>query len=396
MSGSRADAGSADPIAEPADLAVLRSEVRSLVATISPEERVLELDEREEFDEDLYQALAAGGYLAIGADTGYGGRGDIREQSVVVEELAAGPTSLAVYLIVHYMGIHILSSYGTVEQKDAWLSRLVKGEAKMSFALTEPGGGTDVARAMRTTVAGTSDGWTLTGHKRWIGGTNTADFLLVLARSAESKASSIGGITMLLVPGDLAGIEPAVLPTVSIRGFDTTEVLFHDVALPRGAVVGQVGSGFRQVLTTLNRERINAAAGAIGAGRAALDATVRHAERREAFGSTLGAFQAVQHRLVDGALALESARSLLLRAIGLEAAGEAADILSSMAKIVASEAAVKVTQDAMETFGGMGLSRSLPIQRWFRDVRLWVFAPVANDMLRNYLGERHLGLPRSF
>lgn len=386
----------ADPIADTPDRAELRREARALVERVAPPARVLELDEREEFDELLYSELARAGLLAVGADPAYGGRGDIEEQAVVIEELAAGPTSMAVYMVVHYMGVHILSHYGDAAQKEQWLGRLVRGEAKMSFALTEPTGGTDVARAMNTTARRIDDGWILNGHKRWIGGTNTADFLLVLARSSQTATSSIDGITMLLVPGDTPGLRPSVLPTVSIRGFDTTEILMEDVRLPKSAVVGQAGAGFRQVLSTLNRERINAAAGAIGASRGALEAAVEHARTREAFGSTLGAFQAVQHRLVDGAMAIEAARSLLVRAAALEAAGGRADLLSSMAKIAASEAAVKVTQDGMEVFGGMGLSRDLPMQRWFRDVRLWVFAPIANDMLRNYLGERLLGLPRSF
>ncbi|MBZ2195439.1 acyl-CoA dehydrogenase family protein [Occultella gossypii] len=386
----------ADPIADTAARAALRARVRELVTEVAPPERVLELDEREEFDEVLYRALAADGILAIGADAAYGGSGDIQEQAVVIEELAAGPTSMAVYLIVHYMGVHILSSFGTEEQRRQWLTRLVKGEAKLSFALTEPDGGTDIARVMSTSASQVEGGWVLDGHKRWIGGTNTADFLLVLARTAEPERSSIDGVTMLLVPGQTPGLSPTVLPTASIRGFDTTEIRFEDVHLPASAVVGVAGSGFRQVLSTLNRERINAAAGAIGAARGALDATVSHARDRKAFGSTLGAFQAVQHRLVDGALAIEAARGLLVRAAAIESAGGRADNLSSMAKVAASEAAVKVTQDGMEIFGGMGLSRDLPIQRWWRDVRLWVFAPINNDMLRNNLGERLLGLPRSF
>lgn len=385
-----------DPVADTAEQLELRHRVRELVTRVSPPERVLELDEQEVFDEDLFAALGAAGLTALGADPALGGHGDIREQSIVIEELAAGPTSMAVYMVVHYMGIHILTSYGSAEQRHQWLTKLVDGSAKAAFALTEPGGGTDSARAMRTAATPTADGWRLDGHKRWIGGTNTADVILVLARTAPLGAASIDGITMFAVPGGIKGARASVLPTVSIRGFDTTEIHFDGVQLASGTVVGAVHQGFRQVLSTLNRERINAAAGALGAGRAAHDHTVAHVRTREAFGSTLGSFQVIQHRLVDGAIALESARSLLVRAARLEAAGQRADLLSSMAKVAATEAAVKITQDGLESLGGIGLSRSEPMQRWFRDVRLWVFAPIANDMLRNYLGERLLDLPRSF
>lgn len=387
---------SADPLAEGAAIREIRETVRALVRDISPEERVTELDEAEVFDEELFTALAERRLTALGGDPDFGGWGDIREQSVVVEELATGPTSLAVYMVVHYMGVHILSAYGTEEQRERWLRPLIEGSAKVSFALTEPDGGTDIARAMRTVATETGDGWLVNGHKRWIGGSNTADLILLLARTAPSTASSIDGITMFAIPGGSSGVSPAVLPTMAIRGFDTTEILLHDVAVDGGAVVGTTGRGLRQVLSTLNRERINAASGALGAGSAALRYATDYARSRQAFGSTLGAFQAVQHRLVDGAVALEAARSLLVRAVEVESAGGRADLLSSMAKITATEAAVKVTQDGMETLGGVALSRTSPMQRWFRDVRLWVFAPVANDMLRNNLGQRLLDLPRSF
>jgi acyl-CoA dehydrogenase len=393
---SEDSAAGVDPIADTAAQRELRMTVREVIARVSPPQRIRELDEREEFDQQLFEALGEAGLTALGGDPAFGGHGDICEQAVVIEELAKGPTSMAVYMVVHFMGNHILSHDGSRQQREQWLSRLIDGSAKASFALTEPGGGTDSARAMRTRATRTEDGWLLNGHKRWIGGTNTADVLLVLARTAETTGSSIDGITMFAVPGGSQGAWASVLPTVSIRGFDTTEIRFEDVALPADAVVGNVSKGFRQVLSTLNRERINAAAGAIGAAGAAHAHTVEHVRGREAFGSTLGSFQVIQHRLVDGAIALESARSLLVRAARLEAAEERADLLSSMAKIAATEAAVKITQDGLECLGGIGLSRDEPMQRWFRDVRLWVFAPIANDMLRNYLGERLLGLPRSF
>lgn len=391
-----ADQQDRDPIADSPAQWELRQQVRDIVARVAPPLRVLELDEQEVFDDELFAALGAAGLTRLGADPALGGSGDIREQSIVIEELAAGPTSMAVYMVVHYMSIHILTGYGSAEQRQQWLTRLIEGNAKAAFALTEPGGGTDSARAMQTKATQTADGWCLDGHKRWIGGTNTADLILVLARTAPLTASSIDGITMFAVPGGIDGSRTAVLPTVAIRGFDTTEIRFDGVRLGSDAVVGTVERGFRQVLSTLNRERINAAAGAIGAAGAAHAHTVAHVRTREAFGSTLGSFQVIQHRLVDGAIALESARSLLVRAARQEASGQRADLLSSMAKISATEAAVKITQDGLESLGALGLSRSEPMQRWFRDVRLWVFAPIANDMLRNYLGERLLDLPRSF
>jgi acyl-CoA dehydrogenase len=386
-----------DPASDSADRAALRASVRRMIADIAPEQRVLDLDDREAFDDLLHQGLADLGAMAVGAHPDHGGAGDLRDQLVVVEELAAGPTSMAVFMIVHYMAIQILSTDASLEQRAAWLDRLVEGRAKFSFALTEPGAGTDIARAMRTVGRRDGDDWVLSGQKAWISGAERADAFILLARTSPVEdGSTVDGITMFLVPRDTPGITVRELATVAVHGLDTCEVFLDDVRLPASAVIGKEGEGFRQVITTLNRERLNSAAGSLGAARGALDAAVRYVGERGAFGSTVGAFQAVQHRLVNGAIAIEAARGLLVRASEVEAAGGRADLLSSMAKVAASEAAVLVTQSGMEVMGGAGFSREYSMQRWFRDVRLWVFAPLANDMVRSYLGERLLELPRSF
>lgn len=391
------DAGAAaDPVADPPERAELRAQLRRLIGEVSPDDRVRRLDDAEEFDEELHRRLRELDVYAIDADPAYGGVGDLRDQLMVVEELAAGPTSMAVFMVVHYMATHILGTHGSLPQRERWLRPLVAGEVKASFALSEPGGGTDIARAMRTVARLDGDDWVLSGQKTWISGALRADALIVLARTAPAGESPVDGITMFLVPRDTPGVQVRDLPTMAVHGLETCEVFLEDVRVPGDTVIGEVDAGFRQVVGTLNRERLNAAAGSVGAAGGALRSAVDYARDRSAFGSTLGAFQAVQHRLADGALAVESARGLLGRAAAVEVAGGRADLLSSMAKIAASEAAVKVTQDGMETLGGAGFSREYPMQRWFRDIRLWVFAPLANDMLRNYLGERLLGLPRGF
>jgi len=166
--------------------------------------------------------------------------------------------------------------------------------------------------------------------------------------------------------------------------------------LPRAAVLGAANAGFQQVLATLNAERLHAAAVATGIGRGACQVAVAHAKSRAAFGRGIGQFQAVQHRLVRASLAVEAAWLLTLRAAGDAAAGRPAELNTSMAKLAAAEAAVQATQAGMETLAGAGFDLDLPMQRYFRDARLYVFAPITNDMVANFLGERWLGLPRSF
>lgn len=386
----------ADPIADTDERRQLRSTLADVVESVAPIQTTLDLDDREEFDDTLHRKLAELGIMAVGAPESAGGIGDIRDQALVVEELAAGPTSMAINMVVHYMGLEVFGAHGSPKQQRDWLSRLVTGDAKFSFALSEPGAGTDIARGMKTTAVRDGGDWVISGQKTWISGATQADVFLVVARTAPLGPSAVEGVTMFVVPADTPGIIVRELPTVAVHSLSTCEVYFDKVRVPDSAVVGLPDKGFRNLLGTLNRERINAAAGCVGAAQAALEYTVGYAAERQAFGRSIGTFQAVQHRLVDDAVALEGARGLLARAAAAEAAGGRADILSGMAKLAASEAAVRTTQNCMETLGGAGLSREIPIQRWWRDIRLWVFAPLANDMVRNNLGTQLLRLPKSF
>jgi acyl-CoA dehydrogenase len=384
-----------DPFADSEERALLRATLRRMIGEVSPPDRIRRLDEAEAFDDELHVRLGELGILALGGPESEGGSGDVRDQLVALEELAAGPTSMAAFVVVHYMALQLLGHFGSDGQRTV-LRDLLAGRAKAAFALTEAGGGTDIARAMRTRAAPDGDGWRIRGQKLWISGADRADHLLVLARTAGVGEGSVDGITTFVVPRAAEGLGVRTLDTLGVHGLSTCEVTFDDVAVGPEAVLGDVDRGFRQVLGTLNNERLHVAAGAIGAGRAALETALDHARERQAFGRAIGGFQAIQHRLVDGVIALEAARGLVLRAAEVEATGGRADVLSSMAKVAATEAATRVTQDGLHVLGGMGFSRELPMQRWFRDVRLWTFAPLTNEMLRNHIGERLLGLPRSF
>ena len=382
---------------EGSEQAEVRALVRTIVARHATPERIREYDERRAFDHDLYAALAGSGLVALDATEDGTHGGDVRDQVVVIEELAAGPTAMAVCFIVQYMGVQLLTAVGSVRQRAEVLRPLLAGESRIAFAMTEPDGGTDVARVMRTRASHTDAGhWVLNGAKMWISGPLIARHAIVVARTDPPQPSAVDGITLFLVPLDAPGVSVRELDTVAIHGLDTCEVRFDRVRLPDDAVLGERGRGFRQVLATLNRERLGAAAAALGIARGAFECSLRYARERKAFGRPIGAFQVLQHRLVDGAVAIESARGLLTRAAAAEARGERADLLSAMAKLAASEAATRIVDDGMRMMGGSGLSLEYPMQRYFRDARLYTFAPLSNEMLRNYLGERMLGLPRSF
>lgn len=374
-----------DPITDSPERAALRATVRRAIADVSPPERIAELDEAEVFDDGLHQALAALDVLRLGLRLG-----DLRDQLVAIEELGAGPTSMAAFLISHYAAVGLVSGLdGPMDLVDAALA----GHARISFALSEPDGGTDVARVMRTRATQAADGWRVTGTKLWTSGAREADAIVVFARTSPIQRSPADGITMFLVPRDAAGLSIRPLRTFGIRGMSTCEVHLDDVAAP---VLGPVDGGLRAAFSAVGGEGLHAAAACIGAGRGALNLAVSYAKERVVFGRPIGGLQVPQHWLVDGALALEAARGLLWRATAVEVGGGDSAALAAMAKLAASEAAVAIAHQGMQLMGGLGYTRDVAMQRFFRDARLWTFSPLANEMVRNGLGERLLGLPRSY
>jgi len=379
-----------DPVSDAPERAELRRSVRQLIGDVSPEHRVRALDESETFDDDLFRALAGMGILGIGLD----GAGDVRDQLVVLEELGAGPTSMAAFLIAQYAVAQVLQRYGSSPTHRRALERLLAGQGSGSFALSEPDGGTDVARVMQTTaVPDGHGGFVLAGHKMWTSGAIEADWIIVLARTSPIEGSPVNGVTMFFVEQDAPGLEITTIETLGIHGMSTCHVYLTDVRVSAENVLGEAGKGMRQAFTTVNREGLHAAAASLGVGRGALSLAVEYARERKVFDKAIASFQVPQHWLVDGAVALESARSLMARAAEVEAGGGDAGHLASMAKLVASEAAVEIALRGMQLMGGMGFAREVAMQRFFRDGRLWCFSPLTNEMVRNSLGSRLLGLP---
>lgn len=395
--GNTATSTIANDILEPEEYGHLRGRVRATLAAHVTPERLNRFDEAEEYDLELYRELAGAGLVKLDGEL-HGPGPKHGAQTVVLEELGAGPTSIGVSMVVQYMGVQLLHSYGSHEQQERFLAPLHAGDAVMSFGLSEPGGGTDVARAMTTRATRLEDGsYSITGQKKWIGGAMSADFLILLARTSDIARSAIDGISMFIVPRSTPGIHTEVIDTVGIRGLAQCDVYLKDVRIPADHVLGRVDGGFRQVLDTLNGERLNGAAVALGIARGAMEYAVGWAKERQAFGRAIGSFQALQHSMVDASLKIESARLLLQQAETASDSGNGMnETRSAMAKLAASDAATTATDVGMRVMAGWGFFRGLPMQRYFRDARLYTFAPLTDEMIRNYIGEKHLGLPRSF
>jgi acyl-CoA dehydrogenase len=400
----------ADPVGDSPERSQLRASLRRLIETEAPLDRIGRLDAAEEFDDHLYEKLNDLGVLAIGAPDPVPGSsgGDVRDQLVVIEELGAGPTSMAAFMILQYMIIQVLGAYASTDEQRAVLAALVAGQTKVSFALSEPDGATDVVRAMKTrAVPAAGGGWTLNGRKMWTSGALRSQWIVVIARSdtdddiSGSDSSSGDGprmdrMSMFLVPADAPGVHITDIPTLGLHGLSTCEIAFDDVALAPSTLVGEEHRGLRQAFATITRENLTASAACLGVGRGALVYAAEFARTRMVFGRPVGGFQVPQHWLAEAAVQLEGARGLMGRAAEIEVAGGRGDLLSIMAKLASSEAAQQVTLHGMQLMGGLGYSREVPLQRWFRDVRLWSFAPLNNEMVRNRIGEKLLGLPRSY
>ncbi len=365
-----------------------------VLSDVAPVERVQRLDNAKTFDVDLHAALGGLGAWGIGVGEEHGGSGGGAVMEVLtLESLGRHATSMAVFGVIQYMATRLLAQFGSPSQRDRWLAPLCRGEIRASFCLTEAAGGTDVLAAMGTRAVRRGSHWVLTGSKYWISGATRSDLLIVLARTAPHRSR---GVTMFLVPKDTPGLTAVELDTFAINGYDTCSIAFDQVELGDEPVLGTLDEGFVQVVDTLNSERLDTAAVAAGIGRGALRLATAYAGERQAFGRPIGQFQALQHKIVHAGVELEAAWSLALGAARLAELGRDVAVESAMAKLACAKAGQNAAACGMDVLGAAAFDVALPMQRYYRDIRLYSFAPLTNDVVASFLGERWLGLPRSY
>ncbi len=364
------------------------------ITRTSPVERAQRLDAAKQFDANLYAALAGMGVMGLGVDEADGGAGGgAIEQVIALRSLGNRATSMAVFCVVQFLLTRFLKDNGDTRQKREFLAPLSAGKLKGSFCLTEAGGGTDILRAMKTSAKRDGEDFVINGAKMWISGATTSDFYVVLARTAPGKTD---GVTAFLVPSRTQGIEAREIETFAINGYDTCQVFFDNVRVPAANIVGAEGKGFRHVLSTLNSERLNAAAVAVGIAQGAMETAANYARERLAFGKTLSQLQAVQHKLANVATAVETSWTFLLATALQDDGGDMIDVASSMVKLQASNTAKLAADVGMEILASAGFDAANPMQRYYRDHRLYSFAPLNDEMCRNLIAERYFGFGRGF
>jgi len=363
-----------------------QKEIKNLARTIA-EEKVLpvraELDEKEEFPWEIMKILADTDLFGVYIPEEYGGLGGgILELCLVVEELSRVCSGVAVSYAASGLGTITLLEYGTEEQKRKYLPDIASGKKLTAFALTEATAGSD-AGGIKTTAQRTGGGYILNGTKQFITNGGEAEIYTVIALTAKERGPR--GASAFLVdkgtPGFSFGRKEKKL---GIRASATRELVFEDCLVPEENMIGREGMGFIMTMKLLDRSRPGLGAQAMGLAQGALEAAVDYARKRIQFGHPIIAQQAVQQMLADMATQVEAARALvyaIARAIDSGAKNFTKE--SAMAKVFASDTAMRVTTDAMQIFGGVGYMRDYPIEKMFRDAKITQIYEGTNQVLRN-------------
>jgi alkylation response protein AidB-like acyl-CoA dehydrogenase len=348
-------------------------------------------DREGRFPEELVRELGALGLLAVNVPATWGGsEAGAVAYALAVMEIAAADCSLAVTMAVTNMVAETIARFGTAAQRERCLPRLASAEwLAGSFALSEPQAGSD-ASAIATRAERRGDRWVLNGSKQWITSGDRAGVLVVWARTDASAGTK--GITAFLVEGGTPGLVVGRHEEkMGLRASSTVSLTFEDCAIPADAVLGEPGGGFRVALTALDGGRVGIASQATGTLRAALDASVRYARERRAFGRPIADFQAVSFALADMRTAHDAARLLTLRAAALKQAGKRFTREASMAKLFASEAAQRAVSQAVQIHGGYGYIDDFPVERFFRDARVQTVYEGTSEVQRLVVAREVLG-----
>ena len=332
--------------------------------------RARELDEREEFSWDNWKGMAALGLTGIGIDPVYGGSGGgYRQIAIAEEEIARADAAASVTLIAHTsLGTRTIYQYGNEEQKLKYVPPLARGDVLAGWALTEPGGGSDAA-ALQTTAALQDGAYHLNGSKIFITNGDIAEYIVVFATQDGSLGSR--GISAFIVEKGTPGFQAYKQHgKMGMRSSTTTELTFQNAPVPLGNRLGEEGRGFRYAMDILDSSRIIIAAQCVGIGQAALEAALKYAQQRQSFGRPIAQHQAVQFMLADMASEVYASRLATMHSATLKDSDLPFINEASMAKLLASEMAVRVTSNALQVYGGYGYFKDAPVERFFRDARV--------------------------
>jgi alkylation response protein AidB-like acyl-CoA dehydrogenase len=344
---------------------------------------------------ELWDALAAGGFVGVNLPEEYGGGGmGLSAISVVAEEAAAAGCPQIMLMISPGIVGSLLARHATHEQKQLWLAPMAAGRVKIAFAITEPDAGSN-SHHITTTARRDGDTYYLSGQKTFITAADQADAILVVARTG-TDANGRGRLSLLMVDRDAPGIEMQRIPMTFEITDKSFSVFFDNVPVGADRLVGGEGNGLGAAFDGMNPERVIIASICNGVGRYAMDKAVTYARERQVWKVPIGAHQGVAHPLAEAKIALEAARLMTRHAAATYDAGADAGEPSNMAKFLSAEAATRCVDQAIEVHGGSGFTRAIALANMYEFVRLFKTVPITRALILNHVAQHSLGLPKSY
>ncbi|WP_428312946.1 acyl-CoA dehydrogenase family protein [Hydrocarboniphaga sp.] len=359
-----------------------------------------ECDENARFPEEFYSAMASAGWLGITMPEELGGAGlGVTEAAIMMHAVAncGGGQSAASSIHINLFGPHAIVVHGTDEQKKRWLTPLIQGKEKACFGVTEPDAGLDTT-SIKTFAKKVDGGYRVTGRKMWTSTGQEAHKIVLLARTtpkSECKKPT-DGMTLFYADLDRSKIEVRRIKKLGRNAVDSNATFIDDYFIPESDRIGEEGKGFYYLLDSLNPERVLVGIEAIGLGRDALQRASKYAKDRVVFGRPIGKNQGIQHPLAEAWTLLESAYWMCLRAAWLYDAGLPCAAEANAAKFLSGRAAFDAATKAVLTHGGMGYAREFQVERLFRESILPRIAPVTEQLILSFIGEKVLDLPKSY
>ncbi|MBS1862013.1 MAG: acyl-CoA dehydrogenase family protein [Actinobacteria bacterium] len=368
-------------------------EIVGLARSVAQEQlapRAAAAEEDAAFPRDVFRTLGGLGFLGMPYPEELGGAGQPYEVYLqALEEIAAAWASVGVGLSVHVMSCYPLATFGTADQQGRWLEEMLAGELLGGYCLSEADAGSDPAamRTRATSIAGGAPGWRVGGSKAWVTHGGEADFYTLFARTSEERSR---GISCFLVPGNAPGLSTqAPERKMGLAGSTTATLDYEGVRLEADRLIGGEGAGLAIALQALDSGRLGIAAVATGLAQGSLDVAVAYAKERETFGRPIIEHQGLGFLLADMAAAVESARAVTLEAARRRDRGLPFARQASIAKLVATDAAMKVTTDAVQVLGGFGYTKEFPVERHMREAKVMQIFEGTNQIQRLVIA-RHL------
>jgi short/branched chain acyl-CoA dehydrogenase len=376
------------------DLTDEQRQMRELVREFARNEvqpGAAERDQEETFPLEIVKKMGELGLFGLPIPQDFGGLGaDALTWALVMEELGRADSSVAVTLsVASGLAGGMVVRYGTREQQERWLPPIASGEMLAGFALTEPSGGSDV-KALRTTAKLADGSWTIDGSKAFItnSGTPITGFLVAACRTDDPPHD----VSTIIVPSDTDGLViGSEYAKMGWRSTDTHEVVFQGCRVPEANLLGERGHGLRQCLASLDDGRISIAAISVGLAQACLDASLRYAQEREAFGRPIGSYEAIAFKIADMRVAIESARLMTWEAAWTKDQGRDYTAAAAAAKLRASDVANTCAREAIQIHGGYGFTEEFPVSRYYRDAKVLEIGEGTSEILRLVLA-RDMGL----